>query len=80
MSEEENTIVIAYLDTTEQRISSELLVEAKYEKKAINEELISTKIEKERKLIANNGSPSAVQNSMIGMLNIINERLRAKYL
>ena len=73
--EDEGTVAIAYLKTTEDRIVSELKQEANYSMIEVTEEMITGFIEKEKKKIIEQNTPKEIAEHLIALLNIIEQRL-----
>ncbi len=73
--EEEGTVAIAYLKTTEDRIVNALKQEANYSMIEITEEMIAKLIEKEKISIIEQNTPKEIAKSLMDLLNIIEQRL-----
>ena len=73
--EEEGTVAIAYLKSTEDRIVSELKQEANYSMIEVTEEMIVNFIKKEKTNIIEQNTPKEIAEQLMALLNIIEQRL-----
>ena len=73
--EEEGTVAIAYLKSTEERIINALKQEANYSMKEVTEQMIVKIIENEKRNIVDQNIPQAIAERMMSLLNVIEQRL-----
>ena len=78
--QDKETMVIAYLKLTESRIKETLMSKANYSTGKITEEMISNTIETEKKKVMDEVDSQSIIDAMLNLLNIVEERLKYKFL
>lgn len=73
--EEEGTVAIAYLKSTEERIVSELKQAANYSMNEVTKEMIIKIIKNEKKAVIDQNTPKAIADRMMSLLSVIEQRL-----
>ena len=73
--EDEGTVAIAYLKSTEDRIVNELKQAANYSMNEVTKEMIINIIKNEKKAVVDQNSPKAIADRMINLLSVIEQRL-----
>lgn len=73
--EEEGTVAIAYLKSTEERIVSELKQEANYSMNEVTKEMVIQIIKNEKKAVVDQNTPKAIADRMMNLLSVIEQRL-----
>ena len=74
-TEEEGTVAIAYLKSTEERIVSELKQQANYSMNEVTTEMIIKIIKNEKQAVVDQHTPKAIAERMMNLLSVIEQRL-----
>jgi len=74
-----DTAVYTFIQTTEERITHELQAQAKTSNEDINEIMLEKKLYEEREKIEHKEISNATKHEMLCLINIIEERLKAKF-